>query len=62
VWWKVHGISGTRSTYIPGAWYVQHLVWFALSDNDLAAIDQVAPFGIAAGEHYAPGGMQAVHR
>jgi hypothetical protein len=33
-----------------------------LSDNDLAAIDQVAPFGIAAGEHYAPGGMQAVHR
>lgn len=34
----------------------------ALSDGDLAAIDQVAPAGVAAGERYAPGGMQAVHR
>ena len=34
----------------------------ALSDEDLAAIDQVAPVGVAAGERYAPGGMQAVHR
>ena len=34
----------------------------ALSDGDLAAIDHVAPAGIAAGERYAPGGMRAVHR
>ena len=33
-----------------------------LSDEDLVAIDQVAPAGVAAGERYAPGGMQAVHR
>jgi aryl-alcohol dehydrogenase-like predicted oxidoreductase len=33
-----------------------------LSDDDIAAIEQVAPAGVAAGQRYAPGGMQTVHR
>ncbi len=32
-----------------------------LTDDDLAAIDRVAPAGIAAGERYAPAGMQTLH-
>ena len=32
-----------------------------LSDDDLAAIDRVAPAGVAAGERYAPAGMQTLH-
>ena len=53
---------------IPGTRRIANLqenvaaVDIALSDEDLAAIDQVAPAGVAAGERYAPGGMQAVHR
>ena len=33
-----------------------------LTAADLTAIDDVAPLGVAAGERYAPAGMQAVHR
>jgi aryl-alcohol dehydrogenase-like predicted oxidoreductase len=33
----------------------------ALTDDDLAAIDRVAPAGVAAGERYAPAGMQALN-
>ena len=53
---------------IPGTRRIANLqenvaaVDIALSDEDLAAIDQVAPAGVAAGERYAPGGMQTVHR
>jgi aryl-alcohol dehydrogenase-like predicted oxidoreductase len=53
---------------IPGTRRIANLqenvaaVDIALSDEDLAAIDQVAPAGVAAGERYAPGGMQVVHR
>jgi aryl-alcohol dehydrogenase-like predicted oxidoreductase len=32
-----------------------------LTDDDLAAIDRVAPAGVAAGERYAPAGMQTLH-
>ena len=32
-----------------------------LTDDDFAAIDRVAPAGIAAGERYAPAGMQTLH-
>jgi aryl-alcohol dehydrogenase-like predicted oxidoreductase len=53
---------------IPGTRQIANLqeniaaVAIVLSGEDLAAIDQVAPAGVAAGERYAPGGMQAVHR
>ncbi len=53
---------------IPGTRRIANLqenvaaVDIVLSDEDLAAIDQVAPAGVAAGERYAPGGMQTVHR
>ncbi len=33
-----------------------------LTGDELAAIEQVAPRGVAAGERYAPGGMAALHR
>ena len=32
-----------------------------LTDDDLAAIEQVAPAGVAAGERYAPAGMKTLH-
>ena len=60
--------QGTDIVPIPGTRRIANLqenvaaVDITLSDDDLAAIDQVAPVGIAAGERYAPGGMQAVHR
>ncbi len=34
----------------------------ALTDDERAAIDRVAPAGVAAGERYAPAGMQTLHR
>jgi aryl-alcohol dehydrogenase-like predicted oxidoreductase len=60
--------QGTDIVPIPGTRRIANLeenavaVDITLSDYDLATIDQVAPVGIAAGERYAPGGMQAVHR
>ena len=60
--------QGTDIVPIPGTRRIANLqenvaaVDITLSDDDLAAIDQVAPVGIAAGERYAPGGMQAVRR
>jgi aryl-alcohol dehydrogenase-like predicted oxidoreductase len=33
----------------------------ALTDDELGAIDRVAPAGVAAGERYAPAGMQTLH-
>jgi len=59
--------QGADIVPIPGTRRIANLqenvaaVDIALSDDDLAAIDQVAPAGVAAGERYAPGGMQAVH-
>ena len=60
--------QGVDIVPIPGTRRIANLqenvaaVDIALSDEDLAAIDQVAPAGVAAGERYAPGGMQTVHR
>ena len=60
--------QGTDIVPIPGTRRIANLeenaaaVDIALSADDLAAIDQVAPAGVAAGECYAPGGIQAVHR
>jgi aryl-alcohol dehydrogenase-like predicted oxidoreductase len=60
--------QGTDIVPIPGTRRIANLqenaaaVDITLSEDDLAAIDQVAPVGIAAGERYAPGGMQAVRR
>lgn len=60
--------QGADIVPIPGTRRIANLqenaaaVDIALTGDDLAAIDQVAPVGIAAGERYAPGGMQAVHR
>jgi aryl-alcohol dehydrogenase-like predicted oxidoreductase len=60
--------QGTDIVPIPGTRRIANLqenaaaVDIDLSADDLAAIDQVTPAGVAAGERYAPGGMQAVHR
>jgi aryl-alcohol dehydrogenase-like predicted oxidoreductase len=60
--------QGTDIVPIPGTRRIANLqenaaaVDITLTGDDLAAIDQVAPVGIAAGERYAPDGMQAVHR
>ena len=60
--------QGTDIVPIPGTRRIANLqenvaaVDIDLSADDLAAIDQVTPAGVAAGERYAPAGMQAVHR
>jgi len=60
--------QGTDIVPIPGTRRIVNLqenvaaLDITLSEDDLAAIDRVAPVGIVAGERYAPGGMQAVHR
>jgi aryl-alcohol dehydrogenase-like predicted oxidoreductase len=60
--------QGTDIVPIPGTRRIVNLMDnvaamdIALSAGELAAIDQVAPAGVVAGERYAPGGMQAVHR
>jgi aryl-alcohol dehydrogenase-like predicted oxidoreductase len=52
---------------IPGTRRIANLeenvaaVEVALSAADLAAIDQVAPAGVAAGDRYAPAGMRTLH-
>ena len=53
---------------IPGTRRIANLlenvaaVDIVLSDDDLGAIEAVAPAGVAAGARYAPAGMAAVHR
>ena len=60
--------QGVDIVPIPGTRRIANLqenvaaVDIKLSDDDIAAIEQVAPAGVAAGQRYAPGGMQAVHR
>jgi aryl-alcohol dehydrogenase-like predicted oxidoreductase len=60
--------QGTDIVPIPGTRRIANLqenvaaVDISLSDDELAAINQVAPAGVAAGERYAPAGMEAVHR
>ncbi|MCW2603171.1 MAG: aldo/keto reductase, partial [Pseudonocardiales bacterium] len=53
---------------IPGTRRISYLeenigaLSLSLSDDDLAAIDAIAPAGVAIGERYAPRGMATVHK